>query len=52
MQVTHLDYIQNDILKEKIQFNFMQQGPCEANSHSAGKIFCLLWNLKVHYHVH
>jgi len=33
--------------------NSMEQGSCEANSHSASvEILCLLWNLKAHYRVH
>jgi len=30
----------------------MEQSPKEANNHAASQeISCLLWNLKVHYHV-
>jgi len=34
-------------------YNSMKQNPWEASSHSVSQEMpCLLWNLKVHYHVH
>jgi len=41
------------MLSHVMETNSMQQSPRKANSHSASQeILHLLWNLKVHYHVH